>query len=360
MKLDKASMVDLLVAYWRGDLPAGDEESRLACRQMVADLAASMSALELMAWQEEPDRHRRDIDERVAVWLAGRSASRDMAQAPVRPPTPRPEPAAPPDAPEAAPAPPPPTGRGGATHVEQHVQGGVAFGILDSVQGGINLTLPGSIGSGSARPEARSDAAPVDRIVRILFLGANPSDSTRLRLDEEVRAIDHALTSAELGSRCELCQKWAVRASELQGYLLRTKPRVLHFSGHGGRDSGIFLEAEDGSSRPLAAARLANLLRQFNERLRCVVLNACYSAEQADAIAEHIDCVVGMSAAVADRAAIPFAAAFYRAVASGCSVRAAFDQACADIEVGELDQADVPRLVAPRCDPAKLVLVRTD
>jgi hypothetical protein len=179
-----------------------------------------------------------------------------------------------------------------------------------------------------------------------------------LRLDEEVREIDQALLTAELGSRFELCQKWAVRTTELQSHLLRHKPQIVHFSGHGSQQNAIFLEGEDGASRPVPAVRLARLLAQFNQRIRCVVLNACYSEEQAAAVAEHIDCVIGMSTTVMDRVAIRFAASFYQAIAYGYNVRAAFDLGCADIEIGELGQEAVPQLIALRRDPAEIVFAR--
>ncbi len=191
----------------------------------------------------------------------------------------------------------------------------------------------------------------------ILFLGVNPVDSVPLRLDEEVRAIDRALTLAALGSRCELVQKWAVRVSELQEYLLSTKPSVVHFSGHGSADRTIAFQGEDGATRLVSADRLARLLARFNDTLRCVVLNACYTKAHGEAIAEHIDCVVGMSTAVSDAAAIRFSTAFYLSVASGCSVEEAFEQAKADIELGELGEDEVPSLVAKRCDPGKVFLV---
>jgi len=192
---------------------------------------------------------------------------------------------------------------------------------------------------------------------RILFLGVNPLDSTPLRLDEEVRVIDRALTAAALGNRCQLTQKWAVRVSELQEHLLLAKPNIVHFSGHGSADCTIAFQGEDGATRPVAADRLARLLAQFNEELRCVILNACYTKEHGEAVAEHIDCVVGMSSTVSDAAAIRFAAAFYLAIASGYSVADAFEQAKADIELGEMGEDEIPSLLAKRCDPGRVFLV---
>jgi hypothetical protein len=217
------------------------------------------------------------------------------------------------------------------------------------IDGGFNFAPPERAVKPDRPAQARIEDLPdPDSPIRILFLGANPADSTPLRLDQEVREIDRSLASAALGHRFQLQQKWAVRASELQSHLLRCKPQILHFSGHGSRQRGIFLEAEDGSSQPVAGPQLARLLGQFSQNLRCVVLNACYSEEQAQAVSQEVDCVVGMATTVADRAAIRFAAVFYEALAYGSDVRAAFDLCCADVVVNQLGQGAVPQLLTRR------------
>ena len=57
-----------------------------------------------------------------------------------------------------------------------------------------------------------------------------------------------------------------------------------------------------------------------------VVLNACNTRPQAEALTEVVDCVVSMNRTITDRAAIKFAASFYGALAFGRSVRKAFEQ----------------------------------
>ncbi len=51
--------------------------------------------------------------------------------------------------------------------------------------------------------------------IKILFLGANPSDTTRLRLDKEMREIDDVLRKTEYRDVFELKQHWAIRSSVL-------------------------------------------------------------------------------------------------------------------------------------------------
>jgi hypothetical protein len=344
--------IDRLIAYWEGD-PSLGGEARRCCRDLSAALARSLPEDVLRKIQDEPELHREELSLALRGLIPA-GASRDAR--------PRQQGLVPASAPRWAPPirpanPEPPAPERGSS-VVQNISGGdvgMAFNV-GSIAGGVQIPSPTP--KKKSEEKSRSASSPSGGLpdkIRILFLGANPQDSTRLRLDAEVREIDLALTSAELGGRFELHQKWAVRPSELQMHLLRHRPHLLHFSGHGSRANAIFLEGEDGRSRPVEGVRLARLLAQFNRHLRCVVLNACYSEEQAKAIAEHVDCVVGMSTAVLDQAAIRFAATFYQSLAFGSSVQAAFEMCCADIELGELGQDAVPQLLAERQDPDGIV-----
>ena len=98
----------------------------------------------------------------------------------------------------------------------------------------------------------------------------------------------------------------------------------------------------------------------LRDNIRCVVLNACYSEQQAQAIAEHIDCVVGMTNAVGDDAAIQFATAFYRALGFGRDVQTAFDLGTNLIGLQGLPDEDIPHLVAKRGDAGGRVLRGVD
>lgn len=193
------------------------------------------------------------------------------------------------------------------------------------------------------------------KTIKILFLAANPKDSIRLRLDDETRAIDLALRQAEFRSRYEIKQHWAVRVYELQGYLLRHKPDIVHFCGHGSLSSQIVLEDNLGNSHPVSSTALSQLFSVLKDNIRCVVLNACYTEQQARAIAEHIDCVVGMSSSITDPASIGFATAFYQALGYGRSVKTAFDLGCNQIELENFNEQNTPKLLALRINPGELM-----
>lgn len=212
----------------------------------------------------------------------------------------------------------------------------------------------------TAKSSHESVSTSGGEMIKILFLAANPTDTTRLRLGEESRAIDQALRQAEFRDKFDIEQHWAVRAADLQGYLLRHQPHIVHFSGHGGPSSEIILEDNAGNSHPVSVRALSTLFSVLKDNVRCVVLNACFSEQQARAIAQHIDCVIGMSTAIGDAAAISFATAFYQALGYGRDVKTAFDLGCVQIDLANLEEQDTPQLLTVKADPSKIQFVRND
>jgi len=191
--------------------------------------------------------------------------------------------------------------------------------------------------------------------IKILFLASNPTDTTRLRIDEEIRAIDQVLRQSEFRNKFDIKQHLAVSVFDIQSYLLRHKPDIIHFSGHGHPSSEILLEDSSGKSAPVSVCALSQLFFVLKDNIKCIVLNACYSEPQAQAIAEHIDCVIGMSKAIGDKAAISFAGAFYQALGFGRDVKTAFDLGCVQLNLENLDEQDTPKLIARNKNSEEIV-----
>jgi hypothetical protein len=167
--------------------------------------------------------------------------------------------------------------------------------------------------------------------IKILFLAANPQDSTRLKLDKEAREIEHRIMLAQEKDHFVLLKKGAVRTSDVQLYLNQEKPTIVHFSGHGSTAKQIVLEDESGRAVEVPVEALERVFDTLKDNVRCVVLNACFSLEQAKAINKNIDFVIGMSDSIADDAAIAFSYAFYLALASGRNIQNAYDQGINEI-----------------------------
>lgn len=193
----------------------------------------------------------------------------------------------------------------------------------------------------SSQPDAEWSGCPI----KILFLAANPRDTDRLRLDEEARAIRERLRISTYGEKFVIEQEWAVCVSDLQTHLLRHQPHIVHISGHGSPIGEIVLGTQAGPSKAVSPAALKRLFATLKGDIRCVVLNACFTEIQARSISEVIGCVVGMTAAITDEAAISFAASFYQALGFGRDIRTAFDLGCGEIGLENLKGEDTPKLI---------------
>jgi CHAT domain/Effector-associated domain 11 len=197
----------------------------------------------------------------------------------------------------------------------------------------------------------------------ILFLASNPVDTSELDLNEEFVKIHTKLQN----SKYKLNSAWAVTADSLQDAILNYEPRILHFSGHGsgsggsaggagtraiGRvtksPAGIYVKNEDtGTKQMISGNALAGLFKVCRKifNLEVVLLNACHSKEQAQAIfGAGIPYVIGMNTAVYDETAIEFAASFYRGLAKRGNVEIAFELAVASIALNDLKGVDTPVL----------------
>lgn len=192
--------------------------------------------------------------------------------------------------------------------------------------------------------------------ITILFLAANPQDTDQLKLDEEVRAIDQSLRLAEHRDRFDLRSHWALRYSDLTALLLRYTPQIVHFSGHGSSSGELAFGDDQGKAHLVAPDTLADLFSILRDNIRCVVLNACYSETQALGIARSIDCVVGMKRAVADDAAVAFAANFYLGLGYGRSIATAFALGRNSMGALAADEEKTPKLFDPHKKAATIVL----
>jgi hypothetical protein len=206
---------------------------------------------------------------------------------------------------------------------------------------------------------------------RILFLAANPSKNSRLALDEECAAIERELRMTAHRDDFDFRSKWAVTVDEMMRHLGELQPTIIHFSGHGaapadngssattrdivpaedsaGAPRGIYLLDDHGGPQIVTARALTMMIKSAAASARIVVLNACYSEPQADAVRSVVDCVVGMAGAIDDDAARSFAVGFYRAlgnrrsVGNGRSVGNAVDQAVATLAAKGMPDEKLPR-----------------
>jgi hypothetical protein len=253
---------------------------------------------------------------------------------------------------------------GDRNQVIGQVSGGQVFGNITGtviLGGGAGVTVPPAP---APDPAAKQPPAAVKTI---LVLAANPQGTHPLRLGEEVRKIQAGLARSQHRDRFRLEQRWAVTPSDVRRALLDCHPQIVHFSGHGvgtevagdpspatrkltgvsnpsSEPEGLVFEDDLGQPQLVTTAALADLFALFADQVECVVLNACYSAPQAEAIAQQIAYVVGMKRAIGDQAAIEFAIGFYDALLAGRDTEFAYKLGCNAIQLEGLGEELTPVL----------------
>jgi hypothetical protein len=178
---------------------------------------------------------------------------------------------------------------------------------------------------------------------KLVLLSASPTDQERLSVDIELREVKSSIKEASKGPAFVVVEIGALRAKDLLGALLDERPDILHFAGHGD-EATLYAVNDANRTHPIPKVALADLFAGLRDHLRLVVLNSCSSAEESQAIADQVGCVVCMREPVEDTTAQVFARAFYRALASGCTV----EQAC---ELG----ANAPHLEGHEKAPVQIV-----
>jgi hypothetical protein len=194
------------------------------------------------------------------------------------------------------------------------------------------------------RPPVLSHVRSQTMVKTILVLSANPKNTEQLRLDQEMREITNGLERAQNRDEFILKQTWAARPVDARRAMLDYNPNIVHFCGHGAGEEGIALEDDYGQVKLVSSDALAGFFELFADKVECVVLNACYSEAQAEAIAKHIPYVIGMKNAIEDKAAIEFAVAFYDAIGAGRPIEFAYKLACSAIQMEGIPEHLTPVL----------------
>jgi hypothetical protein len=192
-----------------------------------------------------------------------------------------------------------------------------------------------------------NEFSPKDSVViKILFLAADPTDASRLRLGEEFREVHEKLLLAKLRDRFKLeLPQLSVRPADISRALLEVQPQIVHFSGHGTSTGALGFESPAGETHLVKPDALAALFEQFSHQVDCVLLNACYSEIQAKAIADHIKYVIGMNQAIGDKAAIAFAIGFYQALGAGRTIEDSYHLGCVQIRLQGIAEHLTPVLI---------------
>lgn len=145
---------------------------------------------------------------------------------------------------------------------------------------------------------------------RVLILYSNPSDTVRIRLDKEHRAIDQVLNALKLPAGT-IVRKHATTFDDFARALAETEYSVVQFSSHGSTE-GIYLEASSANKGELITAdRIAGLLGHTQPALRLAVFMSCFSSASLGDLIKAAPYILTIHGPADDNTSIEFVRVFY-------------------------------------------------
>lgn len=196
--------------------------------------------------------------------------------------------------------------------------------------------------------ELSREEAKLTGRVKILFFGANPFNTGKLNLEKEYAKIARQLEGKGAHHRLELKSEFCTDLKNFQEKTNYFRPNIIHFSGHGSDSKGeleafgrgvlkpserkniglVFHESPYGAAVIISDDTLDYNFETFIEAdkipIEVIVLNACYSTNQAKVLSKRVKYVVGVNNSIADEASIEFSAGFYYGLSEDKTVESAF------------------------------------
>lgn len=161
---------------------------------------------------------------------------------------------------------------------------------------------------------------------KILFIAANPTKQAEIQTGLEYRVISDEINSGEHREMFEFLKpQFAVTKRGLMTSV-NEKPNIIHFSGHGSEE-GIMITEENNDGRLVPLKALMLLFTPLKDITEAILLNSCYSANQATEISKLGMYVIGHNLPIEDNAAISFAQGLYIGLGSGKSLKDAYNDA---------------------------------
>jgi hypothetical protein len=180
--------------------------------------------------------------------------------------------------------------------------------------------------------------------IKVLFLAADPSDATRLRLGQELQEIRQTLQHENVSDHLVLLESACLIWEEVSQSIRKYEPQIIHFSGHSEGVGELCFENEQQQIQSVPAAALVNLFQSGITSVEGVVFNTCHAKAQAKAIAPYVPFLVGTHREIGDSSAIAFASEFYRTLSHHLKIAQAYQSGYNKLRADGIPEEWIPVL----------------
>lgn len=182
--------------------------------------------------------------------------------------------------------------------------------------------------------------------LKIAILVTNPARAGPLQTAIEGRYIEEAIRASDNRDQIDRQYLLASTLDSLMDCLNRSRPDVLHFSGHGGGEALLFDNEHAGQDGGTALDfdMVARVIAATSASPKLMVLAACDTLIGVDRFLDQVPAVIAMAAPIGDIAACEFSRRFYRSLCDGATIVQSLDQAKLLLEGKGFEDASLPTL----------------
>jgi hypothetical protein len=158
-----------------------------------------------------------------------------------------------------------------------------------------------------------------------------------------------------------ILKNWdGIQKQDFLPLLQKFQPDILHFVGHASEDGVPLFLNKDTGGELIAADSFIESLTWYKDKLKCVILGACYSEKLAQVLGENIRCVIGCPGLLNDQKEPQlFSPFFYQCLRDGDSVGKAFSKAKQQVKNNDGDPEIFKIYSRQGIDHEKVYLYRT-
>lgn len=185
----------------------------------------------------------------------------------------------------------------------------------------------------------------------ILTTFSNDTEYSLAALNTEAKAINRALARAKRSGACEVLDQRDATAHDLLQEIgdmgNAGRIAIFHYAGHADSDN-LFFEPQTPSETDsaLEASTLAEFV-STTKSIRCVFLNGCNTAKQAQGFLEAgVDVVICTTRSISDDKASTMAYWFYKTLANGEDLATSFARGAAAVKAGSTKPSFLQRALS--------------
>jgi hypothetical protein len=173
---------------------------------------------------------------------------------------------------------------------------------------------------------------------KILFVCTGANDKNPFDFGQEFKKIKDALQSSQKREQFEVEIETGVEADDFLRVVTRYQPDILHIATHSSDNQGVYFQNSAGETQSFSPEELADVFALMQKKFtpELVILSACNSIAQAEAIQPYVGQAIAMQDLWPEEAGLSYAENLYEMIFDGQDINYAHESAVLGVKMAKI------------------------